>query len=73
MRKPSKSGFTLVETLVLGASLDRLIPASAVRATAQACATEAVFLDELGHAMMLDHYWKDAALVIQDWLHVRGM
>ncbi len=62
-----------VDTLVMGAGLDNLIPAAAIQATANAFDTEAVFIPELGHAMMLDHHWREAAMVIQDWLQRRGM
>jgi pimeloyl-ACP methyl ester carboxylesterase len=62
-----------VKTLVMGAGLDNLIPASAVHATADAFDTQAVFVDELGHAMMLDHHWRDAARTIEHWLREQGM
>lgn len=62
-----------VNALVMGARLDSLMPASAIHATARKFDTEAVFIPELGHAMMLDHHWQDAAAVIQDWLHKHGM
>ena len=62
-----------VNTLVMGAGLDSLIPASAIHSTASAFDTEAVFVAQLGHAMMLDHHWKDAATTIQGWLHEQGM
>ncbi|MCP3866801.1 MAG: alpha/beta hydrolase [Gammaproteobacteria bacterium] len=61
------------EVLVMGAKLDTLIPASAIHATAGAFDTESVFVPETGHAIMLDHYWVEAANVIRDWLHERGM
>lgn len=64
---------TSVKALVMGAKLDSLIPASAVHATANEFDTEAVFIAEIGHAMMLDHYWHDAAKVIRDWLLKQGM
>lgn len=70
---PRRRDAALVNTLVMGAGLDRLIPAAAVHATADAYDTEAVFIDELGHAMMLDQHWEDAASTIQDWLRTQGM
>jgi pimeloyl-ACP methyl ester carboxylesterase len=62
-----------VSALVMGASLDKLIPAGAVHSTASAFDTEAVFIDEIGHAMMLDHHWRAAAGHIQHWLEQQGM
>jgi pimeloyl-ACP methyl ester carboxylesterase len=62
-----------VETLVMGAALDSLIPSSAIHATARQHETQAVFVDELGHAMMLDHHWQEAAAVIRDWLIAQGL
>ena len=61
------------KALVMGASLDSLIPASAIHSTASAFDTEAVFVDELGHAMMLDHHWLDAAKIVENWLQEQGM
>jgi pimeloyl-ACP methyl ester carboxylesterase len=62
-----------VKTLVMGAGLDRLIPASAIHSTAIARGTQAVFVDELGHAMMLDHHWLHAATIVENWLLEQGM
>jgi pimeloyl-ACP methyl ester carboxylesterase len=59
--------------LVLGAELDSLIPTAAIHSTANAFDTEAVFIPELGHAMMLDHHWRDAASMIYDWLNRQDM
>ena len=61
------------KALVMGAALDSLIPASAVHATANAFGTDAVFVPDIGHAMMLDHHWEDAANAIRDWLFEQGM
>jgi len=62
-----------MKTLVMGASLDSLIPAAAIHSTARAFDTQAVFVDELGHAMMLDHHWLNAATMVENWLHEQGM
>jgi pimeloyl-ACP methyl ester carboxylesterase len=62
-----------VKTLVMGASLDSLIPASAIHSTASAHETQAVFVEELGHAMMLDHHWLNAATIVENWLLEQGM
>ena len=59
--------------LVMGAALDTLMPRTAIHSTADAFDTEAVFVDEVGHAMMLDHHWQDAAAIIGDWLQGHGM
>lgn len=66
-------GTSPVETLVMGARLDNLIPSTAIHATARKFGTQAVFIAELGHAMMLDHHWQDAAGVIRDWLLAQGL
>lgn len=62
-----------VDALVMGAGLDTLMPAAAVHSTASAFDTEAVFIAELGHAMMLDQRWEEAASTISVWLQERGM
>lgn len=43
-----------VPALVLGAGLDRIIPAADVTATAHALGAEPVFVEDVGHAVMLD-------------------
>ena len=60
-------------TLVLGAALDSLIQTAAIHSTANAFDTQAVFVPELGHAMMLDHHWRDAASTIHNWLQQQDM
>jgi len=70
---PWQKNQSAVKALVMGASLDSLIPASATHATATAFDTEAVFIAELGHAMMLDQRWQDAAMIMRDWLSEQGM
>ena len=70
---PPSNGAGQTAALVLGAGLDNLIPASSVHATATAFRTEAVFIDEIGHAMMLDHHWRHVATTIADWLDRHGI
>jgi pimeloyl-ACP methyl ester carboxylesterase len=69
----SRNGAEQTTALVMGARLDNLIPASSIRATARAFSTEAVFVDQVGHAMMLDHHWQAVADTIAGWLHRQGM
>ncbi|MFN8486487.1 MAG: alpha/beta fold hydrolase [Caldilineaceae bacterium] len=54
--------------LVLGAGADNFLPATAVTATAQAYATQATFIPNLGHAMMTDIGWERVADAILAWL-----
>jgi pimeloyl-ACP methyl ester carboxylesterase len=62
-----------LNVLVMGGDLDRLIPASDIHATAKHFATEAVIIDEVGHAMMLDQHWPEVAGSILGWLHEQGL
>jgi len=70
---PPHIGTSHAATLVMGAGLDKLIPAASIHATAEAFTTEAVFVDEVGHAMMLDHHWQEVAATIADWLGEQGI
>ena len=54
--------------LVLGAEADRVLPPTDIWATARTWQTEAVFLPDIAHAMMLDYRWESAAQTIHDWL-----
>ena len=54
--------------LVLGGSLDYLIPPSEIRSTADACHAESKIVPGLGHDLMLDAGWERAADVVQEWL-----
>lgn len=54
--------------MVTGAAEDRLIPKAFVRSTGRALGVSAQILPEMGHAMMLDHYWERAARMIDGWL-----
>ncbi len=59
--------------LVLGAQEDRLIPKAFVRATGRALGVSARILPDIGHAMMLDHYWEKSARIIDHWLGDQGL
>ena len=60
-------------TLVLGAENDALVPAFAVRAVAQAFATEAEFVPDMAHIMMLEPDWQRLAERILAWLERQGL
>ena len=62
-----------MKTLVMGASLDSLIRLCDPFDPVGAHDTQAVFVEELGHAMMLDHHWLDAAKIVENWLLEQGM
>ncbi|MFP4032589.1 MAG: alpha/beta hydrolase, partial [Desulfococcaceae bacterium] len=46
---------------VIGAENDQIIPPSEVRETASAYGVEPVILPRLGHTVMVEDYWEDAA------------
>jgi len=54
--------------LILGAGADNFLPATAVTATAQAYATQATFIPNLGHAMLTDMGWERVADAVLAWL-----
>lgn len=54
--------------LVLGGGADNFLPPTAVAATAQAYATQATFIPNIGHAMMTDMRWEDVARTILTWV-----
>lgn len=56
------------QMLVLGAAEDNLISPDEVRATARAYNTEARFIPNIGHAMMLDTRWQNVADRMLGWL-----
>jgi non-heme chloroperoxidase len=60
-------------TLVLGAEKDALIPASQAQATAGLLSAEYRLLPKLGHAIMLDDGWENAAAEILGWLDDRQL
>lgn len=57
-----------IPALVVGAGHDRIIPLADVRATAQALGVEAVWIDGVGHALMLDTAWREVAETLLHWL-----
>lgn len=57
-----------VPLLVMGAGEDRFFPPCEVRATADAFGTEAEIFPHMGHCMMLEPDWREAADRIADWL-----
>lgn len=70
---PRRNDPAPVEALVLGAGLDALMPAASIHATADAFGTRARFIDDVGHAMMLDQHWQRVAQAIDGWLVEQGM
>jgi pimeloyl-ACP methyl ester carboxylesterase len=57
-----------VPTLVLGAGDDSIIPSWAIESTARAFETEATFVPNVAHALMLDTGWDRAAERLAEWL-----
>lgn len=57
-----------VPTLVVGADDDAIVPAWAVEATARAFDTDATFVPDVAHAMMLDTGWERSLQTLVDWL-----
>lgn len=55
--------------LVLGAGEDRFFSPCEIRATARAFGTDAEIFPRMGHAMMLEPDWQEAADRIAGWLH----
>ena len=54
--------------LILGADGDSLIPERALRRTAEAYDADLTMLPEMGHDLMLEDHWRDAAEAMHDWL-----
>ena len=63
----------LPETLVLGAEHDALIAPSAAESAARLLGAEYRLLPGLGHAVMLDARWENAARAILGWLEQQGL
>ena len=59
--------------LVLGGEQDAIYRDSDVRATARAHGTEASFIPDMGHEMMLEPGWATVAERIRSWLTERGL
>lgn len=58
--------------LVMGAADDVLIPDAFVRATGRAYAAPHRIIDDMGHLMMLDAHWEQAAECLLDWIRQNG-
>lgn len=55
-------------TLVLGADADAIVPSWAVEATARTFDTDATFVPDVAHAVMLDTGWERVASTLVEWL-----
>ncbi len=62
---------TRVPTLVLGAERDVLIPAALAESSAHMLGANYRLLEDLGHAVMLEAGWQDAARALLDWLEAQ--
>lgn len=60
-----------VPTLVLGAARDVLIPAALAESSARMLGADYRRLEGLGHAVMLETGWQDAARAVREWLDAR--
>lgn len=65
---PPMLGLRSTPVLVLGAEHDNLIPPAFVHGTAAFLGTQAHIFDGMGHAVMLEDDWEEAADTIADWL-----
>ena len=57
--------------LILGAERDRLISGDALRATATDYGADLTMIPDMGHDMMLEDTWQEAAGAMLDWLNRR--
>jgi non-heme chloroperoxidase len=57
-----------VPALVVGAGSDRIIPAADIEVTAHALGVDPVFVEGVGHALMLDAGWEKVAQTLLAWL-----
>jgi len=60
-----------VPTLVLSAARDVLIPAALAESSARMLGADYRLLEGLGHAVMLESGWRDAARAVLEWLDAR--
>lgn len=65
---PPIGGLRGKPVLVLGAEWDKLIPSAFVHGTAAFLGTQAHIFERMGHAVMLEEHWMEAATFITDWL-----
>jgi pimeloyl-ACP methyl ester carboxylesterase len=56
---------------VFGGQNDRIIPPEEIRETAAAYGVEATILSKLGHTVMVEDHWRDAAEAVLAWLERR--
>lgn len=68
---PRRIGPVRAPVLVMGVTADRVIPRWAVTQTAQAYGVDPVWLDGIGHDLMLDQGWEQPLSILLDW--VEGM
>ena len=54
---------------MLGAARDALIPEPTLRRTAEACEADLKMLPAIGHDLMPDDGWQDAAEAMPEWLN----
>ena len=66
--RPNRARIRGVPLLVLGADLDYFVRPSAIRRVAEGYGAESKVLPGLGHGMMLDAGWREAAEAILEWL-----
>lgn len=57
-----------VPMTVIGADRDAFIPPTLARATAMTYGCPAVILEKMGHVMMLESHWQEAATPLLSWL-----
>jgi pimeloyl-ACP methyl ester carboxylesterase len=57
---------------VIGAENDQIIPPSEVRETAAEYGVEPVVLPRLGHTVMVEDHWRDAADAVRRWLETEA-
>ena len=65
---PPLTGLRDRPVLVMGAMQDNLIPPSFVHGTAAFLGTQAHIFEGMGHAVMLETRWREAAEAMDDWL-----
>jgi len=65
---PRRIGPVRAPVLVIGVHGDRVIPASAVRDTAQAYGVDPLWFDRIGHDLMLDAGWERPLAAILTWV-----
>jgi alpha-beta hydrolase superfamily lysophospholipase len=72
-RELVKTSRVTTPMLVLGGEHDAIYPDPDVHATARVYGTEATFIPDMGHQMMLEPGWETVAGRILSWLAERGL